>query len=46
MISSLTAMGMGDANKMELLIEEEVFAFCDLLKQKLRKSGGKIHVSE
>ena len=35
-MGTLTAMGMGNKNKMEPIIQEEVLEFCTLLKDKMQ----------
>ena len=38
-MGTLTAMGMGNKNKMEPIIQEEVLEFCTLLKDKMQGSS-------
>ena len=45
-LSTLNRMGMGDKNKMDMIIEEEVADFCAILKAKLRDVKTELQVSE
>ena len=40
-LSTLNRMGMGDKNKMDMIIEEEVADFCDILGEKVGGTEGK-----
>ena len=44
-LSTLNRMGMGDKNKMDLIIEEEVADFCTILKAKLHDVKTELQVS-
>ena len=43
-LSTLNRMGMGDKNKLELIIEEEVADFCCILKEKLGNGSKELQV--